>query len=157
MYPNHGHFGLFDIFDHSLIYNSMCLFILIITHTHYICMFPKIVGFPQKWMVKIMENPMYKWMIWGEFTHYCWSATHIGPCFPPYAGGQSRTLWTEPPRWVINVQIYQSCTWCQGEKTSKNLSGANHCRMLLFMWKIKGDSRPTYSTQCSLWWGDLEL
>ena len=26
---------------------------------------PKICGTP-KWMVKIMENPMNKWMIWGE-------------------------------------------------------------------------------------------
>ena len=25
---------------------------------------------PPKWMVKIMENPMYKWMIWGY--HYFW-------------------------------------------------------------------------------------
>ena len=103
MYPNHGHFGLFDIFDHSLIYNSMCLFILLITHTHYICMFPKIVGFPQKWMVKIMENPMYKWMIWGEFTHYFWKHPHWtmfplrfahglllswSRCLAKYAGGQ---------------------------------------------------------------------
>ena len=23
-------------------------------------------GKTPKWMVKIMENPMYKWMIWGE-------------------------------------------------------------------------------------------
>ena len=23
-------------------------------------------GFPPKWMVKIRENPMNKWMIWGE-------------------------------------------------------------------------------------------
>ena len=30
---------------------------------------PKIGGFyPPKWMVKIMENPMNKWMIWG-FSH----------------------------------------------------------------------------------------
>ena len=28
--------------------------------------FPKIVGKPPKWMVKIMENPMYKWVFWGE-------------------------------------------------------------------------------------------
>ena len=27
---------------------------------------PKIGGKPPKWMVKIMENPMNKWMIWGE-------------------------------------------------------------------------------------------
>ena len=27
--------------------------------------FPKIGVFPPKWMVKIMENPMNKWMIWG--------------------------------------------------------------------------------------------
>ena len=26
----------------------------------------KIGGKPSKWMVKIMENPMNKWMIWGE-------------------------------------------------------------------------------------------
>ena len=26
---------------------------------------PKIGGKPPKWMVKIMENPMNKWMIWG--------------------------------------------------------------------------------------------
>ena len=30
---------------------------------------PKIgVFYPPKWMVKIMENPMNKWMIWGGFT-----------------------------------------------------------------------------------------
>ena len=28
---------------------------------------PKIGGKPPKWMVKIMENPMNKWMIWGVF------------------------------------------------------------------------------------------
>ena len=28
--------------------------------------FPKIGVKPPKWMVKIMENPMNKWMIWGE-------------------------------------------------------------------------------------------
>ena len=29
---------------------------------------PKIGVFPPKWMVKIVENPMNKWMIWGY--HY---------------------------------------------------------------------------------------
>ena len=50
MYPNHGHFGLFDIFDHSLIYNSMCLFILMITHTHtiYAMHVSENSGFPPK-------------------------------------------------------------------------------------------------------------
>ena len=81
-----------------------------------------------------------------------WSLAVMVPVPCQVCGRPKPKLWMEPPRWVINVQIYQSCTWCQGEKTSKNLSGANHCRMLLFMWKIKGDSRPTYSTQCSLWW-----
>ena len=33
-----------------------------------IWMFPKIGGKPPKWMVKIMENPMNKWMIWRGFT-----------------------------------------------------------------------------------------
>ena len=31
--------------------------------------FPKIGGKTPKWMVKIMESPMNKWMIWGK-THY---------------------------------------------------------------------------------------
>ncbi len=30
-----------------------------------IWMFPKIAGFPPKWIKFIMENPMNKWMIWG--------------------------------------------------------------------------------------------
>ncbi len=30
--------------------------------------FPKIGGFPPKWMVKIMKNPMNKWMYWGVKT-----------------------------------------------------------------------------------------
>ena len=30
--------------------------------------FPKIGVFPPKWMVKIMENPIYPWMIWGQNT-----------------------------------------------------------------------------------------
>ena len=38
----------------------------------------KIGGFPPKWMVKIMENPINPWMIWGEkppifgFPPICW-------------------------------------------------------------------------------------
>ncbi len=38
-------------------------------------MFPKIGGKPPKWMVKILENPMNKWMIW-EFSHYFWKHPH---------------------------------------------------------------------------------
>ncbi len=34
-----------------------------------IWMFPKIGGKPPKWMVKIMEKPMNKWMIWG-YTYF---------------------------------------------------------------------------------------
>ena len=30
---------------------------------------PKIGGNALKWMVKIRENPMKKWMIWGGFSH----------------------------------------------------------------------------------------
>ena len=32
-----------------------------------------------KWMVKTMENPMNKWMIWGK-TPYFWFNTHISRC-----------------------------------------------------------------------------
>ena len=39
-----------------------------------IWVFPKIVVSP-KWMVKIMKNPMNKWMIWGE--NPLFSETHI--------------------------------------------------------------------------------
>ena len=35
-----------------------------------IWVFPKIGGFPPKWMVKIMENPINPWMIWGDVSHY---------------------------------------------------------------------------------------
>ena len=49
-------------------------------------MFPKIGGKPPKWMVKIMENPMNKWMIWGY--HYFWKHPYyilyiilVGVCF----------------------------------------------------------------------------
>ena len=38
--------------------------------------FPKIGVGPQKWMVKIMENPMNKWMIWGVFPYF-WFNTHV--------------------------------------------------------------------------------
>ena len=34
-------------------------------------------GGSPKWMVKIMENPMNKWMIWGEFSPYFCFNTHM--------------------------------------------------------------------------------
>ena len=34
--------------------------------------FQKILGKPPKWMVKIMENPMNKWMIWVVLPPYFW-------------------------------------------------------------------------------------
>ena len=40
-------------------------------------MFPKIVVFPEKWMVKIVENPMNKWMIWEVFQPPIFGNTHI--------------------------------------------------------------------------------
>ena len=36
----------------------------------------KNVGTP-KWMVKIMEHPMNKWMIWGVLHPYFWVDTHM--------------------------------------------------------------------------------
>ena len=37
----------------------------------YVGVEPKIGGFdPPKWMVKIMENPMNKWMIWGAHPYF---------------------------------------------------------------------------------------
>ena len=42
---------------------------------------PKIGGFfPPKWMVKTMENPMNKWMIW-RFSHYFWKHPDIFFCW----------------------------------------------------------------------------
>ena len=35
---------------------------------------------PPKWMVKIMENPMNKWMIWGETPLYLECHPHVS-CF----------------------------------------------------------------------------
>ena len=37
---------------------------------------PKIGVKPPKWMVKIMENPMNKWMIWGAHPYF-WFNTHL--------------------------------------------------------------------------------
>ena len=44
---------------------------------HIVCIwvFPKIGGKHPKWMVKIMENPMNKWMIWGY--PYFWKHPYI--------------------------------------------------------------------------------
>ncbi len=38
----------------------------ILKSTAHIWVFPKIGGKPPKWMVYFMENPINKWMIWGE-------------------------------------------------------------------------------------------
>ena len=38
--------------------------------------FSKNRGGPPKWMVKIMENPISKWMIWGAHPYF-WFNTHI--------------------------------------------------------------------------------
>ena len=43
--------------------------------------FPKIGGKPPKWMVKIMENPMNKWMDWGY--PYFWKHP-VGDFFASY-------------------------------------------------------------------------
>ena len=42
-------------------------------------------GDTPKWMVKIMENPMAKWMIWGE-THHFRKPSHRNPVF--FLGGE---------------------------------------------------------------------
>ena len=38
---------------------------------------PKIGVKPPKWMVKIMDNPMNKWMIWGVAGSIIFGNTHI--------------------------------------------------------------------------------
>ena len=42
---------------------------------HYICMGVSKNRATPKWMVKIMENPMNKWMIWGY--HYFWKHPYV--------------------------------------------------------------------------------
>ena len=42
---------------------------------------PKNRGGPPKWMVKMMENPMNKWMIWGY--HYFWKHPCISKIYTP--------------------------------------------------------------------------
>ena len=44
-------------------------------------MFPKIGGKPPEWMVKIIEKPMNKWMIWWVSTYHL----RKHPYKPPYA------------------------------------------------------------------------
>ena len=53
---------------------------IIFSHFTTIWMFPKIGGkLPPKWMVKIMENPIFQWMIW-EY-HYFFGNTHMAPTY----------------------------------------------------------------------------
>ena len=52
-----------------------------------IWVFPKIGGFPQKWMVKMMEKPIDPWMIWEENPLFL--ETSIYDCshpFPEFSG-----------------------------------------------------------------------
>ena len=58
--------------------------------------FRKIVGKPPKWMVKIMKNPMNKWMIWG-FSH-------------PYFLGWKRPL--------ILYKSPRNQIWCSNPRSS---------------------------------------
>ena len=46
----------------------------------YVGVEPKIGGKPPKWMVYFMENPMKKWMIWGENPLFL-ETSHIYICF----------------------------------------------------------------------------
>ena len=76
--------------------------------------FPRIGGKPPKWMVKIMENPMNKWMIWGVFPLFLetpnWKLLffHVLEAtlnlWTPSAFAGDRHWWiTEPPFSLITV------------------------------------------------------
>ena len=71
-------------------------------------------GGPPKWMVKIMENPMNKWMIWGVFTHDFWKHPHCN--LPPEIPQKKpstpwlpwdRFAWWLAPGAVLNKKFHQ--------------------------------------------------
>ncbi len=43
-----------------------------------------------KWMMKMMENPMNKWMIWGY--HYFWKHPYVSPIIHGFSG-KWRSVW----------------------------------------------------------------
>ena len=86
-------------------------------------------GGPPKWMVKIMENPMNKWMIWGypylwkkpyNLVWCCWWFRN--PAFTSWAGSLSHYLqffyiqggasWTNyMERDELKIMIFDEMTW----------------------------------------------
>ena len=54
---------------------------------------PKIGGKNPKWMVKIMENPVNKWMVWGENPIFLETPNYTWNLFVLYFGG-----WKKPPK-----------------------------------------------------------
>ena len=80
-YPTYQYF--LNIFTNQMFFFQVLhvLFLLVSGRVYiyiYIWMFPKIGGTPPKWMVKIMENPMNKWMIWGVFPLFLVQHPYIG-------------------------------------------------------------------------------
>ena len=74
--------------------------------------------FPPKWMVKIMENPMNKWMIWG-FSHYFWKHPYSykhGKCNRNKQNIEATSLgcviWIKPYSCTNqDVILRNSCNW----------------------------------------------
>ena len=65
--------------------------------------FPKIGGKPPKWMVKIMENPINPWMIWGENPPFketpmaIWAIEKLGTW--ELHVHQISTIWVKRSKW----------------------------------------------------------
>ncbi len=61
--------GIFSMPNDDGLYGMACIWICC-KPTWHVWVFPKIGVKPPKWMVRIMENPMNKWMIWGAHPYF---------------------------------------------------------------------------------------
>ena len=69
---------------------------------------PKIGGKPPKWMVKIKENPMNKWMIWGYHCFWKHPYRYIYICVYIYVQIQYLNLCLSFPALILEMHLMDS-------------------------------------------------
>ncbi len=82
-----------------------------------IWMFPKIGGKTPKWMVKIMENPMNKWMIWCFFPLFLETSIYTKKKIPDEFWSVCKNKFQVGIWWTCRMPSKQtviSCCWQQG-------------------------------------------
>ena len=105
---------------------------------------PKIGGFPPKWMVKIMENPMYKWMIWGVFTHHFRKPPGLSKSLFVLSGGLGESGQSFATRWPCRAGAkWVLCALDKPETLNVPCRG----QKLRFVW----NGHPTFNRESLQW------